>query len=564
MGDFLSGVMGTNSAVGVNGQNPYTAIQPWQDVSGGLSQQYVNEAAGKGPNPAQLQYQQNANNIAQQQAQSYAQNRALNPGLAARQAGNTGANVQQNAASGAGVQQAQQQLAAQQQLGQLSVGNQGAINQASGINANVAGGNQQAAGALAGGVLSGLGSMMTMAHGGRVPHYADGSPDGVYSENGPTSSLGNSLAGNPTKPIAAQPAAQPAANPMEAPSGGNFDALSKGMASIIGGAGKKLKGGSPSDGDSSKKSSPFSGLGEGANSSSMTDSADQISTDAAAGIGGSSAGAAAALYKGGMPRQNYDGGGMSSLMSLAPLLMLAANKGGEVPKMATGGALGSNIGKMGSGNFGDFAKGAGSLGVASAAVPAAAGIAGGGVGAAGGMAGGGMGMMGAPMGMQQMQGMQGGMGGGGGMGMMAKGGEVPRQNFDGGGMSSLMSLAPLLMLAANKGGKVPALVSPGEKYLKPQEAEQVAKKEASPKEVGKNIPGKAEVKGDSEKNDKVKANLDEGGVVIPRSLMQSGDESKIQSFVANAMREHGKKASKIPEKDFKGALQRAIAGRKNK
>lgn len=40
---------------------------------------------------------------------------------------------------------------------------------------------------------------------------------------------------------------------------------------------------------------------------------------------------------------------------------------------------------------------------------------------------------------------------------------------------------------------------------------------------GKMVPGKAEVKGDSLKNDKVPAVLSPGEVVIPRSVMQSGD-----------------------------------------
>lgn len=71
------------------------------------------------------------------------------------------------------------------------------------------------------------------------------------------------------------------------------------------------------------------------------------------------------------------------------------------------------------------------------------------------------------------------------------------------------------------GGKVPALVSPGEKYLEPKEAKAVANGKTTPDKVGKMVPGKAKVKGDSLKNDTVKTTLEEGGCVIPRSVMNS-------------------------------------------
>lgn len=77
------------------------------------------------------------------------------------------------------------------------------------------------------------------------------------------------------------------------------------------------------------------------------------------------------------------------------------------------------------------------------------------------------------------------------------------------------------VLAAAKGGKVPALVSPGEQYLPPEDVEKV-KKGANPMEVGQKVPGKPKVGGakNSYANDTVKANLDEGGIVIPRSVTQ--------------------------------------------
>ena len=84
-----------------------------------------------------------------------------------------------------------------------------------------------------------------------------------------------------------------------------------------------------------------------------------------------------------------------------------------------------------------------------------------------------------------------------------------------------------------EGGKVDAMLSPGEKYLKPEEVKPVAKGEKNIKEAGKSIPGQAKVKGDSLKNDVVPAKLEEGGVVIPRSVMQSKDPAEqARKFVA--------------------------------
>lgn len=83
-----------------------------------------------------------------------------------------------------------------------------------------------------------------------------------------------------------------------------------------------------------------------------------------------------------------------------------------------------------------------------------------------------------------------------------------------------MSVAPM---AAARGGKVPAILSPGEKYLKPEEAREVAQGKANPSQVGKIIPGKPKYKGNNYANDVVPAELEEGGVVIPNSVMQSKD-----------------------------------------
>lgn len=76
------------------------------------------------------------------------------------------------------------------------------------------------------------------------------------------------------------------------------------------------------------------------------------------------------------------------------------------------------------------------------------------------------------------------------------------------------------------GGMVPALLSPGEKYLAPKEVEEVAKGKANPAQVGKIVPGKPKFKGNNYANDVVPAKLKEGGVVIPNSIMQSKDPAR--------------------------------------
>lgn len=83
------------------------------------------------------------------------------------------------------------------------------------------------------------------------------------------------------------------------------------------------------------------------------------------------------------------------------------------------------------------------------------------------------------------------------------------------------------------GGEVPAMVSPGEKYLPPEEVKKVAQGQKEPHQAGVKIPGQAKVKGDSLKNDTVPMTLEEGGIVIPRSVMQSQNpEEQARKFVA--------------------------------
>lgn len=87
-----------------------------------LTQALTNQANGVGPNPAQAALNENTGQNIQGQAALAAGQRGAgsNVGLIARQVGQQGAGIQQQAVGQSAVLQAQQQLAAQQQLQQLA------------------------------------------------------------------------------------------------------------------------------------------------------------------------------------------------------------------------------------------------------------------------------------------------------------------------------------------------------------------------------------------------------------------------------------------------------------
>lgn len=91
-----------------------------------------------------------------------------------------------------------------------------------------------------------------------------------------------------------------------------------------------------------------------------------------------------------------------------------------------------------------------------------------------------------------------------------------------------------------KGGKVPAMVSPGEQYLDKDDVKKV-KHGKNPLAVGERIPGKPKHPGNDYRNDTVPKNLEAGGVVIPNKVMQSKNPPKeAQRFVAAVMAHSGK------------------------
>lgn len=157
--------------------------------------------------------------------------------------------------------------------------------------------------------------------------------------------------------------------------------------------------------------------------------------------------------------------------------------------------------------------------------------------------------------LQGQQGIISGVMGGVGTAVgLAQGGEVPAPmaismpaNPSGpqSNVAKFHMYGPSQPMMLSQGGKVPAMVSPGEVYVKPQDVQAVAQKKALATEAGEKIPGKAKVKGDSLKNDVVSKDLDAGGVVIPRSIMESKDAaSKAAKFVAAVLAKKGK----LPQK----------------
>ncbi len=293
----LSGIAGSLTAQNSYSANEPTSAQTIGQQQAGLAAQLQNEAAGNGPNPAQQQFQQNVQQIAQQQATTNAQNRAINPGLAARLSGNQAVQSGQQAAAGAGIQQAQQQLAAQGQLQGLTGQEQTGLGQSESINSQVSQNNANAVNNTQGGILSSLPVIGGLfAKGGSV--QTPGTPTFSNADNLPDMSHGSS------------PAA-PAAAPGDPFSGmsqpGDISSHAQDMAGIQGGG-------------------AAGGMDFGAATSEL----------------GSGA-AAVALAKGGQvppksfaaqwlknPKMMAGGGMMGEVAQLAPLAMLLAAKGGAI------------------------------------------------------------------------------------------------------------------------------------------------------------------------------------------------------------------------------------------
>lgn len=85
------------------------------------------------------------------------------------------------------------------------------------------------------------------------------------------------------------------------------------------------------------------------------------------------------------------------------------------------------------------------------------------------------------------------------------------------------------------GGQVKAMVSAGERYLSPDDVKRVVEHGENPLKLGTKFNGKAKVKGDSLKNDTIPATLQEGGVVLPRHIMNKKNKDHAELFVRRAV-----------------------------
>ena len=172
-----------------------------------LARALLAQSQGVGPNPAQIALQQATNRNIQQGAGMIASQKGINPALASRIVAQNTAGANQEAAGQGALMQAQQQLAAQQQLGNVlgqtreqSLQNLGVLQNAQAaqnnaitqgslgaqdINARVAAGNTALYGQVLGGLMNaggGLAGMALMAsEGGVIPGQAK--LDGDHKEN---------------------------------------------------------------------------------------------------------------------------------------------------------------------------------------------------------------------------------------------------------------------------------------------------------------------------------------------------------------------------------------------
>lgn len=83
-----------------------------------------------------------------------------------------------------------------------------------------------------------------------------------------------------------------------------------------------------------------------------------------------------------------------------------------------------------------------------------------------------------------------------------------------------------------RGGSVESRVSPGEKVLSKKDAILAKAGKVNPMKVGKTVPGKAKVEGNSLENDTVPAQLHPGDAVLPRSVTKSEHpDEKAKNFM---------------------------------
>lgn len=111
-------------------------------------------------------------------------------------------------------------------------------------------------------------------------------------------------------------------------------------------------------------------------------------------------------------------------------------------------------------------------------------------------------------------------------------------------MDTAMKLAPLLLAAY--GGRVPALLSPGEAKLSPDKVKKYANGTAgSPLKDAEIVPGKSKYPGNDYRNDVVRDDPKAGSIIIPNEIMQSKNKDKESAkFVAAVAKKQALKKGK--------------------
>lgn len=267
-------------------QQQQALLQAIQQQSGLANQsQTYNQlqgiANGTGPNPAQAQYQQNIQQLAQQQAGAISSTKGISPALQARLIEQQGSSAMQNAAGQGAANLANQQMGAinsaaniagtqaSNQIGQTNANAQAQQAEQSQILGATAQANSTAAGqqaninsanaglaqeqmkgqqGLVGGVINGVGSLF--ADGGAVAPVFAGTPPQAGSA--PSSKFGQFMKGMGGAPQTQAPTAASAPMTGEA-------ALQQGSTSLVQGLGRAFKSTPETAGQSLAASGPEAG-----------------------------------------------------------------------------------------------------------------------------------------------------------------------------------------------------------------------------------------------------------------------------------------------------------------
>jgi hypothetical protein len=461
-------------------------------------------ANGTGPNPAQAQYQANIQNIAAQQAGAISSQKGISPALANREIAQQGGAAMQNAAAQGQANTAAQQLGAMQQSGQMAntmaanqigqqnantgsqlaeqgnvlnaagAANQGAIamqGNINNINGMLAGQTMGQQNSLMTGALTGGGSLVMGAKGGMVQRYDDGGD--VESAN----FSNDSDAATVQAPSDNASIAAPQAPAAKGKSGGGAGAIA-GLAALFADGGPV-----PTFAPPANYSASIAPMGMTGGISAPEDGPASRFGQFLAGVGSTQGGVVSIP---GMQLSNQQPSSMGANKAVSGIggafKKLFAKPAATAKTPQSQQAGGPNFIDKGSQGAADQLSTQNQLDQAGAPVMAP--------------------------------------------------GQVDAV-VSGVDTSSPAPAAPSDEYA--KGGKVDALVSPGEVWLTPKKAKLVAKGKNA-LSVGERIAGTPKVQGNSYANDTVPKKLEVGGIVIPNSIMQSGNPAQgAHDFVARIM-----------------------------